>query len=225
MDAKAKELKSLSRGDLLELLLAQTERVEQLEQELDEAKKKLDSRDILIDKSGTLAEAALSINRVWQAADQAAAQYLENVLRLYDEQMEKVKKLDQECVQKSEELLRHAKESTASLEQETAEKCRAMELESQAKCEAMERETRTKCETMEQEIALKCKVVEEETQKKLAATEQKCQEMENTTELACTELKKRAQEEAQAHWDTVHSKLEQYCASRGELSALLQMKG
>lgn len=200
MGTKIKELKSLSRGDLLELLLAQTERVEELEKELSEAKEKLESRDIFISKAGTLAEAALSINRVWQAADQAAAQYLANVLRLYDEQMDKVNQLERECAQKSESLLKDTKDSIASMEQET----------------------RAKCEAMEQECALKCKTAEEEAQAKLAAAEKKCSEMENSTELACSELKKKAQEESQAYWDNVYGKLEQYCASRGELSALLK---
>lgn len=214
MAIKAKDLKSLSRGDLLELLLAQTERVEELEQELAIAKEKVESKDIFIEKAGTLAEAALSINRVWQAADQAAAQYLENVLRLYDEQMVKVAKLEQECNQKKEALLGDATASAQAMERETTEKCRAME-----------QETADKCRAMEEQTAEKCKAAEAEAQSKLEAVEQKCRELESSTEATCAEMKQKAQEESQAYWDTVYNKLEQYCASRGELSALLQMKG
>lgn len=203
MGIKAKDLKSLSRGDLLELLLSQTERVEQLEQELAEAKKKIESRDIMIEKSGTLAEAALSINQVWQAADQAAAQYLENVLRLYDEQMEKVAQLEEECAKKKESLLAEAKEAA----------------------ETMERETREKCQIMEWESTRKVTAAEEELATKLRTTEQVCRELEERTERTCAEMTQKAQAESQAHWDNVYSKLEQYCASHGELSSLLQMKG
>ena len=47
MAMNVKELKSLSRGDLLELLLAQTERVEQMEIELADAKERAAARDII----------------------------------------------------------------------------------------------------------------------------------------------------------------------------------
>jgi hypothetical protein len=74
-----KELKRLSRKDLLELLLEQTERGERLEKELAETKAMLNDKTIGIAQSGTMAEAALRLNGVYQVVDRAAAQYLRNV--------------------------------------------------------------------------------------------------------------------------------------------------
>lgn len=76
-----KELKRLSRAELLEMLLAQTEENERLKTELAQAQKALDDRRILIDKCGTMAEAALKLNGVFDAVDKAVRQYLENVQR------------------------------------------------------------------------------------------------------------------------------------------------
>ncbi len=77
-----KELRRLSRAELLEMLLAQTEENERLRERLDEAEAALANRQVDIERAGSLAEAALSLNKVFLAADEAARQYLENVERL-----------------------------------------------------------------------------------------------------------------------------------------------
>lgn len=74
-----KELKKLNRKQLLELLLKQTERADQLEQELDEAKKQLEDRRIAELEAGSIAEAALKLSGVFEAAQKAADLYLDNV--------------------------------------------------------------------------------------------------------------------------------------------------
>lgn len=79
-----KELRRLSRAELLKMLLARTEENEKLKKQLQEAQDALAERKIAIDKAGTLAEAALALNGVFAAADEAARQYLENVRRLKD---------------------------------------------------------------------------------------------------------------------------------------------
>lgn len=81
-----RELKKLSRADLLELLLKETQENEKLRAQLEEANKKLEDRDILIQNTGSLAEAAMKMNGVFEAADRAVRQYLENVRRIGSEQ-------------------------------------------------------------------------------------------------------------------------------------------
>ena len=131
MAMNVKELKSLSRGDLLELLLAQTERAEQMEIELADAKKRAEARDIIIERSGTLAEAAMQINQVWQAADRAAAQYLSNVMRMYDEQLVKNQELEREYARMEQVLLGECTRKCEEMERQTLEKCRKLEQEAQ----------------------------------------------------------------------------------------------
>ena len=77
-----KELKHLSRAELLEMLLAQAEENRQLKKQLQAAQDALSDRRIAISQAGSLAEAALQLNGVFEAADRAARQYLENVQRL-----------------------------------------------------------------------------------------------------------------------------------------------
>lgn len=77
-----KELRRLSRAELLEMLLVQTEENERLRERLDEAEAALNDRRIEIERAGSLAEASLRLNKVFTAADEAARQYLENVQRM-----------------------------------------------------------------------------------------------------------------------------------------------
>lgn len=74
-----KELKRLSRSELLEMLIGQMEENEKLKIDLEQAQEQADSRQIAIDRAGSIAEAALALNGVFDAAQAAAAQYLENI--------------------------------------------------------------------------------------------------------------------------------------------------
>ncbi len=79
-----KELRRLNRYELLEMLLAQGKKVERLERELAEANEKLNKRQQILASSGTMAEAALRLNRVFEAADNAADEYINNVKLIAD---------------------------------------------------------------------------------------------------------------------------------------------
>ena len=74
-----KELRGLSRRELLELLVAREKENQQLRQELDDARAELNKRQIDVAKAGTMSEAALLLNGIFDAADRAALQYLENI--------------------------------------------------------------------------------------------------------------------------------------------------
>ena len=84
----SKEMKRLSRSELLEMLIAQMEENNELRLQLDLANAKLQSREIAFQRAGTLAEAALAVNGVLEAADRAAEQYLENIKRMADQREE-----------------------------------------------------------------------------------------------------------------------------------------
>lgn len=74
-----KELKKLSKADLLSLLLTQSKEMDRLKEELAETRKQLEDRSILLEKSGSLADASLAIFRVLEDAQKAADLYLENI--------------------------------------------------------------------------------------------------------------------------------------------------
>ena len=61
------------------MLIAQSKKLSRVEDELSAAQKELERRKIAITTSGSLAEAALKLNGIFEAADQAAAQYLDSL--------------------------------------------------------------------------------------------------------------------------------------------------
>lgn len=77
-----KELRRLKRRDLLELLLRQQEEIDRLTQELETANGKLEDRDLKLREAGSLAEASLRLSDIFQAAQNAADLYVENVKKL-----------------------------------------------------------------------------------------------------------------------------------------------
>lgn len=81
-----KELRRLKRSELLEILYEQEKEIAELRKKLNRATRKLEDRRILIEKSGSIAEAALRLNEVFEAAQAAADQYLENIRELGDQE-------------------------------------------------------------------------------------------------------------------------------------------
>lgn len=132
LEVQAKELRRLKRKDLLEILLEQSKENEDQRMLLAVQKKKilhleerLMDRRIDIAESGTMAEAALKLNGVFEAAQAAAQQYLDNL-----------KSTDDRC---------------AAMEAETRERCDALKEETARKCAQVEAETTAKCELREKE--------------------------------------------------------------------------
>ena len=74
-----RELKKLSRKELLDMLIFQAEENKKLKDELEKTKLELLNREISIEKSGSMAEAAMYIAKVFESADKAAQIYLENM--------------------------------------------------------------------------------------------------------------------------------------------------
>lgn len=101
----AKELKRMRRSDLLEMLLQLRKENDQLRQELEQAQQELQSRTVIIEQSGSLAEAALKLNGVLEAAQAACDQYTQNVQRRCREQEEACKKLERSTKHKCDQML------------------------------------------------------------------------------------------------------------------------
>lgn len=80
-----RELRKLSRVELLEMLVTLSEENEKLKTENEELRKQLADRSILIEKAGSIAEASMEISGVFKAAQDAADRYLENIKRLGSE--------------------------------------------------------------------------------------------------------------------------------------------
>ena len=77
-----KELLKLRRSELLEIMLAQSQEIDNLRQQLDEANAKLADREIRLSESGSIAEASLRLTHIFEEAQKAVDLYVDNMKRL-----------------------------------------------------------------------------------------------------------------------------------------------
>lgn len=131
------ELRKLKRADLLELLVAQGKENEALQEKLRQAEAALWDRQIQLDEAGNIAEAALRLSGVFQAAQQASDQYLESIRKKHEETESRCTQLEETSRARAERLEQESKAQAERLVAEAEEKARALTAETEAKCRAM----------------------------------------------------------------------------------------
>lgn len=153
------ELRKLKRSDLLEILVEQGKENEELKARVDELEKKLADREIRINNAGTIAQAAFEMNGVFEAAQAAAQQYLDNI-KLLSERQENI------CNQKEEATV----EECAALKRAVQERCRLMKEEAKKECDMLREKTEQECTEREKAAQERCdalnKQAEEAVEKK-----------------------------------------------------------
>ena len=102
------ELRRLSRKELLEMLIMQSEELESTKKKLANTKSKLLEREITIDNAGSIAEAALQVNGVFEAAQKACEQYIDNIKNLSKRQETICEQKMKECEEQTQKMLKDA---------------------------------------------------------------------------------------------------------------------
>ncbi|CYY37132.1 hypothetical protein [Streptococcus suis] len=74
-----KNLRKLKRIELYEIMLAQSEEIDCLRNQLEKIKTELADRRIMISQSGSIAEASMKLTNIFEEAQKAVDLYLYNV--------------------------------------------------------------------------------------------------------------------------------------------------
>ena len=82
--------------------------IDELRDKLTEANRKLSERDIIMQKTGSIAEASLELNDVFISAQKAADQYLKSVNRKYEVIDEYCRKKEEEANKKASYIIAEA---------------------------------------------------------------------------------------------------------------------
>lgn len=123
-----KDIKRLSRADLLEMLIEVSEELEETKAKLKDAEERLESKQLNIDNAGSIAEASLRLNGIFQAAEDSCRQYIDNVKRLNE---------GSNADETAEKMLEETKNRCLELEEETKKRCLELENETKDRCEKM----------------------------------------------------------------------------------------
>ena len=141
------DLKKLSRVDLLEMLIEQSEEVQKLRELLKEAEGQLSQREIIVNEAGSIAEASLQLNGIFESAQAASQQYLESI-RLYSEYQKLVcEKREKQIKENAERYMEEAKRKSEILEAETKQRCTEMVIKARIESQAYWDEIAKKLET------------------------------------------------------------------------------
>ncbi|MDR2355553.1 MAG: hypothetical protein LBE16_05085 [Clostridiales Family XIII bacterium] len=119
-----KQLRSLGKTDLLNIMRMQEEEIERLGAENRALSERLAQRALIMEDAGSIAEASLRIGGVMQAAQESASIYLESLRLMQSESKQRIAEKENEANRRAEELLRAAEERAAAretLEKQTVE--------------------------------------------------------------------------------------------------------
>lgn len=147
-----KELRHMSRGELIDVIYALKKQQEELAAENEELRQQLSQRELKLQKAGSIAEAAMSLNQVFEAAQQAADQYLQSVYANCGDAEEMAKGILADANAQAQKTLEEARcQSETMLSQARAEKAQA-EQECQALRQKTEEETKARWEAFERRV-------------------------------------------------------------------------
>lgn len=108
-----KDLRRLSRAELLDILYEQQKRYEDSLAENQALRQQLEDRTLRIASAGSIAEAAIQVNGVFEAAQAAADQYLASVKAATAEMVQKT----DEAQRQREAILENARQEAAGIVQ------------------------------------------------------------------------------------------------------------
>lgn len=104
-----KELRKLNRYQLLELLMIQTERSNELEKQNNLLQEQLARQNFRISSLGSMAEAALQVSGILEAAQKAADVYLQAA-------REQAARIEEEATEQARQILRQAQDAAQTEE-------------------------------------------------------------------------------------------------------------
>ncbi len=233
-----KELKKLSRFEILELLLNSEKQNSELEKQLEEERKKveelteqLNSRNLDIQNAGNIADASLKVNGIFQCAQAAADQYLENIRNLSGRQEQICAEMEEAAKAEAERLTSEAKAICTELLTKTRSDCTKQQEDTESYCINLRTTTERECMEQKEKTAQDCQTLRDMTDEYCAnlrtTTEQKYSTMEAEVTEKCERTKAKAKAEMESYWSELSGRMEEfYTAHEGmrEMLSFFNMK-
>ena len=121
------ELKKLNRMELIDMIYEAQKRYEACMEENRQLKAELEERNLKIASAGSIAQAALSINRVFETAQAAADQYLSSIQAAKETAQSKITAAEEE----SKQIRARAEQAASALLANAQKKAQAMQAQAE----------------------------------------------------------------------------------------------
>ena len=116
-----RELQKLKRVELLQLLVEQSRELDALRQELAQARRELEARELRLQEVGSIAEASMQLNGVFEAAQRAADQYLESIRYQSEHMDERCAAMEEATRLRCDQMLKEAEASVQQAQKDSDE--------------------------------------------------------------------------------------------------------
>ena len=103
-----KEFKKLKRSDLISIIYEYQKKQDELMAEIDSIRTELDEKRIKISNAGSIAEAVVGLDRLFETAQQTADDYLAQVKAMVEDAEKKAADIIAEAEKKAAEILENA---------------------------------------------------------------------------------------------------------------------
>ena len=147
-----RELRRMSRTELVEIIFALKQSEDQLKAENAELKEKLADRQLHIENAGSIAQAALELNKVFEAAQAAADDYLASVRATISAPDNMAEALRARARIEAQQILEQARTDAESLKAQTRQECQAMTEDAQRRLAQAEAESKAISAKTQQEV-------------------------------------------------------------------------
>lgn len=114
-----KEFRKLKRSDLISIIYEYQKREDEFTEQIESLKSELENKNLKIEKAGSIADAVVGLNNIFETAQKTADEYLEQV-RLANEDTEKkaaeiIKNAEAEAEKKAAEIIEKAKKEAEQI--------------------------------------------------------------------------------------------------------------
>ena len=224
-----KELRRMSRPELIEIIYALKSNEESLQKKNAHLEEQLNDRTIQISEAGSIAEAALQLNDIFSTAQIAADDYLTSIkaanVSMEEEQKAAAKEAERvvaEAQAQAEQIVAEANAEAARIMTMAKEKADNTLSEAEAASQHMTDTAQKKAEVLKaqsEDKAQTCvELAQKQSQDMITAAEKKRDQLEE----ACREKSEETQKELEARWDAFEKRVGDVLSQHRELSMLLK---
>lgn len=211
-----KELKRLSRVELLALLLDEVQKNEEITAKVSDLESRLASKELKIEKAGSIAEAALQLNGIFEAAEASVQQYMENIQKLSGKQEIICQKMKEEAQTEAETMVSEAKIEADIMVAEAERKTATMLSEAKKEAESM-------ITKANEEARFSLSKAQKEAENSVSEAKIEAETMLAKAETEAQTMVAEARKEADDYWKQVSEKIEAMLKQEQSLRGLLSI--
>ena len=168
-----KAFRRMNRSDLVQIIFQYQQKDSDSQKLIEDMTAQINDRRLRIQQSGSVAEAALSVNHVMEAAQAAADQYLEEVRLKNAYTDDEAAKVIADAQKQAEQIIAAAKESAAQLITKTQTVSKQYMAKTEQTCNAKLKKTEDECKSLILRTQAQCDALRKKTDEETAATKKK----------------------------------------------------